>query len=187
MKRFSIACCAAVIACFAAAFAAAQTAPGVHVGVAAGTGSPAGDTRDTFETGFNGSAFVNWTPSASPVGLRVEGMYHNMGVESQASPDTGDAEIIAGLAGAVIAPKTGTVKPYAVAGAGAYNVDVDRAGLVGTDGLNSTELGWNAGGGVAFPLGKTNIFVEARYHSINTEGPDVERIKLVPVTVGITF
>jgi hypothetical protein len=187
MKRYLSICCAAAIGLFLAAGASAQSAPGVHVGVAAGTGSPAGDTKDTFETGFNGSAFLNWTPAASPVGLRVEGMYHNMGVESEASPDTGDAEIIAGLAGAVIAPKNGTVKPYAVAGGGAYNVDVDRLGLVATRGYNETELGWNAGGGVAFPLGKTNVFVEARYHSINTDGRDVERIQLIPVTVGIVF
>jgi hypothetical protein len=40
---------------------------------------------------------------------------------------------------------------------------------------------------VAFPLGKTNVFVEVRYHSINTDGRDTERIKLVPVTVGVVF
>ena len=164
MKRFLAVACAAVIGLAVASQARAQSASGVHFGVAAGAGAPAGDTSDTFETGFSGSAFLNWTPSVSPVGLRVEGMYHNMGVESEADPDTGDAEIVAGLAGAVIAPKNGTVKPYAVAGGGAYNVDVDRSGLVNTDGLNSTEFGWNAGGGLAFPVGKTNVFVEARDH-----------------------
>jgi hypothetical protein len=186
MRKLLAICCAAAIG-FVAASACGQSASGVHFGVAAGAGAPAGDTGDTFETGFNGSAFLNWTPAVSPVGLRVEGMYHNMGVESQTDPDTGDAEIIAGLAGAVIAPKNGTVKQYAVGGGGVYNVDVDRLGLVATRGYNETELGWNAGGGVAFPLGKTNVFVEARYHSINTDGRDVERIQLVPVTVGIVF
>lgn len=185
MKRFRIACCAALVACLAAVNASAQTASGVHVGVAAGPGAPAGDSRDSFETGFNGSAFVNWIPPVSPVGLRVEGMYQNMDIEPQFG-EAGDAEILAGLAGAVIAPKTGTVKPYAVGGGGIYNVDVDRPGIV-SGGTNNTEFGWNAGGGVAFPLGKTNIFVEARYHSINSEGENTERVKLVPVTVGITF
>ena len=185
MKRFAIVCCSVLLAALAAPAAQAQTAPGVHVGVATGPGAPVGDSRDSFETGFNGSAFVNWIPDVSPVGLRVEGMYQNLDIEPQFG-EGGDAEILAGLAGAVIAPKTGTVKPYAVGGGGIYNVDVDRQGLV-SGGTNNTEFGWNAGGGVAFPLGKTNIFVEARYHSINTEGEDRERVKLVPVTVGITF
>jgi hypothetical protein len=89
MKRLSIVCCAAVIACLAAGSATAQTAPGVHVGVAAGPGAPAGDSRDSFETGFNGSAFVNWIPPVSPVGLRVEGMYQNLDIEpGSASPAT---------------------------------------------------------------------------------------------------
>ena len=188
MKRIFGIGCAVAVALLGASIASAQSAPGVHVGVAAGPGAPVSDTRDTHETGFNGSAFVNWTPTVSPLGLRVEGMYQNMGIESEFTPnDDANTEILAGLAGAVIAPKNGTVKPYGVAGGGVYNVDIDAAGVPGTSGGNNTEFGWNAGGGLAFPIGQTNIFVEARYHSINNDGDNAERIKLVPVTVGIVF
>jgi opacity protein-like surface antigen len=124
---------------------------------------------------------------AAKMSLRMGANPNRRGSQPEYRPPRPRSRRAASRRSAVIAPKNGTVQPYAVAGGGAYNIDVDRRGLVATEGYNNTEFGWNAGGGVAFPLGKTNVFVEARYHSINTEGPDTERIKLVPVTVGIVF
>ena len=47
----------------------------------------------------------------------------------------------------------------------------------------STELAWNGGVGVEFPLARGNLFVEATYHRIETQRPT----EYIPIVVGLRF
>jgi hypothetical protein len=49
---------------------------------------------------------------------------------------------------------------------------------------SSTEYGWNAGLGYAFPLGRGQMAIEAKYHEINT---DSENVSYLPLTLGFRF
>jgi hypothetical protein len=54
----------------------------------------------------------------------------------------------------------------------------------GDDSNSQTKFGLNAGAGLRFQLTGFSTFIEARWHTIFTEGRNAQ---MVPITVGITF
>ena len=54
----------------------------------------------------------------------------------------------------------------------------------GNDSNSQTKFGLNAGAGLRFQLTGFSTFIEARWHTIFTEGRNAQ---MVPITVGITF
>ena len=173
-----------MFAVFTTISAFAQGSRGLHFGLSGGATFPTEDARRDFGTGWEGSALVVFNPPVSPVGLRIEGTYR--GMESNSFRGVTRVRIAAGTANVVVGPRELLIRPYFVGGLGVYSLDFtiySRAAPY--SGSNQTKLGWNAGGGVAFPLGaRSSIFVEARYHSVET---DTARFSFVPISVGILF
>jgi opacity protein-like surface antigen len=166
-----------------AAAANAQGTSGLHVGIAGGVTFPEGEAEDVFDSGWNAGALLVFQFPVVPIGIRVDGSYHKLDAAEDPGT-TGDAEILAGTANLVVGFRLLLVKPYVVGGIGVYRLDFSDESFPGAFSGTNNENGWNAGAGVSFSLRKIDVFVEARYHSVATEG---DRFEFVPVSVGIVF
>jgi len=172
---------AALLLLLATSAASAQGASGFHLGVAGGLSSPTSDARDSFDNGWHAGALLTLTPPVMPVGLRIDLQYHKL---DAAGPGGGDAEVVAGTANLVVGFRALVVKPYVLAGGGYYRLDFSEESFPSAFRDRQDEFGWNAGAGVSFSMRNIDIFVEARYHSVQTEG---DRFTFVPVSVGLVF
>lgn len=168
---------------FAASAAHAQGTSGFHLGVFGGVTLPQDEAEKVFDRGWNAGALLIFQFPVVPVGIRVDGSYHKLDVAENVGL-TGDAEILAATANVVVGFRVLLVKPYVVGGVGYYRLDFTDESFPSAFSGTENETGWNAGGGVSFSLRNIDIFVEARYHSVGTEGTD---FKFVPVSVGIVF
>ena len=54
----------------------------VKFGVMGGVSIPLSPLSDSYNLGFNGGALLDFHPPNIPVGLRVDGMYHQFGAKS---------------------------------------------------------------------------------------------------------
>jgi opacity protein-like surface antigen len=164
--------------------ARAQGTSGLHFGFEGGVSYPQGDTKDFFDNGWNGGALLVWNPPVVPVGLRIDGAYHKLDARDDTA-STGSAKIFAGTADVVLGFRAILLKPYVFGGIGYYRLDFSDSSFPSTsDDDAQNETGWNAGAGVSISLRKVDLIIEARYHSIGTEG---DRFKFVPVSIGLVF
>jgi opacity protein-like surface antigen len=166
---------------FAAATARAQGTSGLHFGVEGGLSNPQGDAKDSFDNGWNGGALLVWNIPVVPAGIRVDGSYHKFDGKTAT---TGDAEVLAATADVVVGFRAILLKPYFLAGVGYYRLDFSDASFPSAFRGKQNETGWNAGAGVSISLRKIDLFVEARYHSVDTEA---DRFEFVPISVGLVF
>jgi len=194
---------AAVLACLALAHsAAAQGAGAFSLGVSGGAVFPVQDQKDVYKRGWDGTAilYFGFGPS-SPVGLRIDGSYHELRTTSDVDAFFGDSNtrIISGTVDLVVGPRALRVAPYFLGGVGAYDLrfegqEIDTGNAFSQ---STTRFGWNAGGGLSFPLGRgrSRMFIEARYVSISLDADRFRdsirrggsRFTMVPVNVGFMF
>lgn len=158
--------------------AGAQITPNsVHFGVAAGAAIPQGDLADDTQTGFNGTVTVAFQPSMIPLGVRIDGAYNQMGAKGGG----GNAHFTSATGNFVYKfPSTG-VSPYVIGGAGLYNAAVSVTGF-GT--ISENHFGWNAGGGISFPLSGFDTFLEARFNQVKVNQTN---LNFIPITFGVMF
>ena len=182
----------AVFALIAAASNANAQMPArpVKLGISGGISQPVGDAKDAFKMGFDVGALAELHAPAIPVALRGEFMYHRYNMKDEVASalgaTSGNSRMLIGTANLVYSlPVPGLVKPYLIGGVGLYNgkskLEVDGSS---SESPSSTDFGLNGGAGVEFGLAGLSSFVEARFHSVSTEG---SRTNFVPVTVGIKF
>ena len=162
----------------------------IRVGISGGVSQPVGNASDVYKMGFDLGALAELRAPAMPVALRAEFMYHRYGIKDEVAgalgASGGNSRMLAGTANLVYSlPLPGLVKPYLIGGVGLYNgktkLDVNGSS---SESESSTDFGLNGGAGVEFGLAGLSTFVEARVHSVSTEG---SRTNFVPVTVGIKF
>jgi hypothetical protein len=168
----------------AAAEAARRRLPrSMYFNIAAGASVPTGTFNDAFKTGFNATASLGWNPPNLPFGLRIDGGYDRLRGRTVGVITYDDANIWSGLAEATLGiPLTvARLSPYVVGGGGVYHFSNYN---VGGSGNSTTKGGWNAGGGVTFSFGRTNLFVESRYMRVSTP---TDPTTFVPVVLGLTF
>ena len=183
VKRYLSNVSAVLFVMLTAASAAAQGTHGVHFGLSGTAIFPTEEARRDFATGWGGSAMVIFNPPISPVGVRAEGTY--IGMESNSSRGVTRVRIASGTANVVVSPRRLLATPYFIGGVGAYGLSFTSSSRAAPYSGDQTKLGWNAGGGIAVPLGtKSSLFVEARYHSVQA---DTGRFTFVPVSVGVVF
>ena len=177
----------------------------VSFGVVGGATVPTGDLSkgdNGASTGWHAGGAVQFSVPLIPVGLRADVMYHHLGVKNatqtfEGGTGTLKASMITGtVSGMFMVPMApgGLVKPYVIAGVGAYNLRQSFDCTSGCAGLsfndNATKFGLNGGAGVQFGLAGLSTFVEARYHHVFT-GKDSDgssySTAIIPITVGIMF
>jgi hypothetical protein len=160
---------------------------GVHLNVAAGAAIPSGDLGSVTNVGFNVTGGLSLSEPGLPVGIRLEGMFNQFNVSDQAGfqfVNAGDQiRVWGGNANAVLniplsGMTTGT-NLYAIGGIGFANVSE----TINQDSGN-TGLAWNIGGGFRFPLTGFSAYVEARYHSLSTNGVNTT---FTPIVFGLQF
>jgi opacity protein-like surface antigen len=146
--------------------------------------------------------------------MRLEGVYHNFGSPTYASPRLfaltspapipagttfhGDNSLMAGIANLVweFAAESGArLRPYALGGAGIYRVTTGES-CTGNCGdfyegkVKFNRIGFNIGAGLNFDVGATGMFLEARVHMVpkasRLQGESVSA-QFVPISLGILF
>jgi hypothetical protein len=177
---------------FVAASVLAQTAIGpsarhIRFGLAGGLTVPrTGASASTLRNGAHAQGFALLRLGALPP-LRLNVDYSRMrferpelsgltgltGIGSSATVDA-DRQLLAGVASLQIDLLHGPVRPYLLAGAGAFDVR-DLVTAAGTDhSFRCTNLGFDGGAGIALKLGPLDAFVEARLQNVvATFGGDV--------------
>lgn len=155
---------------------AAQIASPIGFNVRGGAALPVGDGSDGINTGFTLGAGLTFRPMLLPVGLRFDGDYNRFGAKDVDANVT----IWALTANAEIAPALSPI--YFVGGLGLYSSKTTVDGIGSSEA--TSDLGFNGGAGFRLPLTGFNTFVEARYHSIGTEGG---RTNYIPIVFGVSF
>lgn len=201
MRHFHSLVLAAAFVAVPGLAAAQRSGPEFNLGI--GPTFPTGDLANRNPVGYNLTAGMGVTPSASSLGFRVEGLYdafngkHNYIVVCTGAAGCGRQSWVSGLtlnltysrllprhARRRRAPAT----LYAIGGYGFYTVHLPTesgptpGGVVGFDLRDRALTGWNVGGGIRFPVGNVSAYVEARVHTMTQTGT-----RIVPVSFGLIF
>jgi len=166
----------------------------VSIGIGGGVSVPVSNAGDAFKTGFNGQGFVRFNLHQLPILPRLDFTFSKFDIEdvTLATPgSSGTGQIFAGLANVQVnLMHSGPVRPYVVAGVGAYNTKTDINGVPNVSGTTSTDFGINAGAGMVFKLGsRVSGYVEGRIDNVySSKGMiDADQVQVVPVTFGLVF
>ena len=189
MKRRLVMCAVAL------SLALLQSAAGarpVKIGFGGGMSVPVSDAKDTFKNGFHGKAMVQWNAPALPLAFRGSLGYSQLDLKSLTPGVDGKGKIISGLANVSWGFPVGPVKPYIIAGVGAFNLKTD---VGGTSGPSETKVGIDGGAGLEFKLGGIAAFVEGKLENIFTDqglsgavgSPSAFKTQIIPITFGIFF
>ena len=163
--------------------AGTATAQRPQLGLGGGATLPVSDLADVQSTGWHGLVTMGYRPAMSPVGFRIDGMYHSLGGEDALAGAAPDFRAIAVTGNVVVEAPGMVVRPYVIGGAGLYNTRRE-----GSESRNN--LGLSGGAGLRFRFMDFDTFVEARYHTaIDALGPEgSERAaSFVPITFGVSF
>jgi opacity protein-like surface antigen len=163
-------------------------------GIGGGVSVPVSDAGDAFKTGFNGQGFARFNLHQLPIQPRVDFTFSKFDlkdVKLQTPGASGTGQIFAGIANVQFNfMHSGAVRPYIVAGLGAYNSKTDISGVPNVSGSSSTDFGINAGGGFVFKLGSAvSGYAEGRIDNVYSNGGFVssDQVKVIPVTFGLVF
>ena len=182
MKRSLFAAALAGIALVSTSFEAGaqmttSAAKPVQFGVFGGVAIPSGDLSSDFNTGFSAGATVGFNSALIPLGIRIDGAYHQFGLKGGGA----NSHFTTVTGNLVYQMPSASFTPYAIGGVGLYNVGVTANGI-GSGSEN--HFGWNAGGGIKMALSGFDTFVEARYH--RATGVDAT-LAWIPITFGVMF
>lgn len=197
MRRCIVYLSAASLALAASATSAHAQQHRIRVGFGGGMSVPVSEAGDAFKSGFNGKGFVLVNLGGLP-SLRFDLGYQKFDYKQQFQNELGTggsdatSQILSGVAGLHIdLIRVGPVRPYLLAGLGAFNVrsSIDSLGN-DTGTVSTTKFGIDGGAGVAFTLGKRlDAFIEAKIQNIYTDqgAIDTKSIRVIPITFGIMF
>ena len=169
----------------------------VSFGIGGGVSVPVGDAKAAFKNGLAGHGFVRLNMHQLPIAPRVDVTFQRFDLKDLAAasplvtPPTRTNDVLAGLANVqLFLLHRGPIRPYAVAGVGAYHVTTDSSG-VGGNSTSITNFGVNGGAGVVFKLGSmVSGYIEGRVDNVYSKDKGAitkDQIQVVPVTFGIVF
>jgi hypothetical protein len=210
MRSSALAACGVLLFAAAAHAQSLSTAPSasrspIRVGFAGGVVVPrTGASLATLKTGVHGQGFVLLQLPGLPA-LRFNGDYSHMQFDrssltgipttSGGATTTPDAArtVLDGVASFQVDLLHGPVRPYVLAGVGAFNVKdvVDAASSAsGASSFSATNFGIDGGAGLAIKIGRLDAFLETRLQNVYTKQRglvDTKSIQSFPVSFGITF
>lgn len=166
----------AVLTVVGAAQVEAQVASPIGFNVRAGAAIPSGDAANGINTGLTLGAGLSFRPPMLPVGLRFDGDYNRFGAKDVDA----HLNIWSLTANAEIAPAMSPI--YFIGGIGMYSSSAGGPDVL--DSTTETDIGFNGGAGFRLPMVGFKPFVEARFHSISSEG---ERSNYIPIVLGLSF
>jgi hypothetical protein len=183
---------------------------GFYIGVDGGAAVPSGTGLNTAQsTGWHLDVPFGWDPVGSPLGVRFAAGYSHFDTKNAFentafdNPQiwSGDADLKLHLPTVMAWNRRFSI--YGIGGA-SYNrfkslVQSGEDGLITVGDQTGSGVGifpttadnswhdawgWNAGGGLEFGFGRTNLFVESRYVRFNRSGGNLSQ---VPVVVGLSW
>lgn len=187
-----ISTCAVAATLIVPAIAQAQERP-IRVGFGGGVTVPTSDYRDALENGINGQGFVLFRLPGLPLSLRGTLNYNRFEFKPEGLPDEnfdGTTQILAGLANVTFdLISAGPIRPYLLAGLGAFNVRtrLEEDGVSDSD--SRTNFGIDGGAGLKMRLFGLDAYIEGRVANVYTDEGlvDTRSIQYIPVTFGIMF
>ena len=139
---------------------------------------PQGSFGDGFSTGLHGMAGANLGLTRAPLSARIDAAYHSNKCDAGGCGDV-SSRLLTVSGDLELNFPTPANHPYLIGG-----ITWGRSTLGGSDAPSGadaeTDVGYNIGGGLHFPLGGNKLFIEARYF-------DVGDLKFVPITFGVRF
>jgi len=167
----------------------------IRIMIGGGASVPTGDLSNIYETGYNvqGSLLINF--AGFPINLRTDVNYSRLKLKDLLTTPTpggagyGDdaAKLLGGLVNLTIPLGIGPIRPYIIAGLGAFNVDHAQVSTAPSE--SSVEFAVNGGAGIALRLFGLEAFIEGRINNVYTDRGviDTKSIQMIPVTFGIIF
>lgn len=196
MQRTALSVAAVAMLTAAPALAVAQQMPGaptvrpVRLGFAGGVIIPrTGATTASLKTGVQGQGFLLFQLPGGLPAIRANVDYAKMKVDhptTNLAGETDERTMIDGVAGVKFDLIPGPVRPYIMAGVGAFNVK----DLYGTTSVSDTNFGVDGGAGVSVKLGPIDAFVETRLQNVWTKQSGAAKsssFQSFPVSFGILF
>ena len=192
MKRSYLSCVALASSLLLLPVVASAKGRLVQIGFGGGVSVPVSDAKNAFKSGFHGQGMVRWNLPKMPLSLRGTLGYERLDLKSVAGGATGSGSILSGLGNVTLAFPVGPVKPYILAGLGAFNT---RTNVSGTPGTSQTKFGIDGGVGLEFRLGALSGFIEGKLQNIYTDkgfssalgSAKAFSTQIIPVTFGIFF
>jgi opacity protein-like surface antigen len=162
----------------------------IRIGFGGGVSVPTSNAADALDNGVNGQAFLLVDPGLGfPIRLNL-GYQKFDWKEALLAGATGESQIVSGVAGLTFdLIRIGPVRPYVMAGLGAFNIKETLDGTATDGSTSTTNFGIDGGAGIALKIGRLEAFIEGRVQNVYTnEGAiDASTIRAVPVTFGILF
>jgi hypothetical protein len=185
-----------------------------YVGIGAGAGIPTQGIRNAYDPGITVAVPIGWDAPFNPLGFRIDLGYSRFNARnafrnptntsSGATLTTVDPQVWSALANLKLRlPFLGTFGGgptsglYVVGGGGVNyfrnyattfartNPELDPNGTTNyANTSSSTRLALNAGGGLSWGIGMTELFLESRYVTAFTPS---NRASYVPVILGVTL
>lgn len=165
----------------------------IRVMIGGGAALPLGDFGDRHDPGYTmqGALLINF--AGFPINLRTDVNYSNMKLKDVFNPGGQTAladdatKIFGGLLSLTVPLGSGPIRPYVMAGLGAFNVD--PAQISATPTKSSVEFAINGGAGLQLRLFGLEAFVEARLNNVYTDKGiiDTKGIQMIPLTFGVIF
>ncbi|HUF25755.1 MAG TPA: hypothetical protein VMM18_02140 [Gemmatimonadaceae bacterium] len=149
-------------------------------------------------TGFNATLLAGWRGETMPWGLRIDATYDQLQGRTINGTRLDNASVISGMADATFDVPWGVGRSglYLVGGVGVHRLSdfsFEREDFIPGEEApdrprfiteSSTDFGVNAGLGLRFGMGRSNLFVEGRWVNVFRGDQDV---RYIPVVLGITF
>jgi opacity protein-like surface antigen len=150
-----------------------------------------GATVLSVKTGVQGQGFMLIQLPGGLPALRMNVDYAKMKFDrpttaGAATTVSGDRKVLDGVAGIRLDLLPGPVRPYVLAGVGAFKME----DVVGATSFSDTNFGADGGVGVSFKLGRISGFFETRLQNVWTNKAgfvDTKMIQSFPVSFGLLF
>ena len=166
--------------------------PLVQVGFGGGMSVPTSNAKEAFENGVHGRGFMLLNiPGLPSFRFDLSATKFDWREAVLGAPTMqGESQVLAGLANLSIDLFKGPIRPYVMAGVGAFHIRNELQAEGEPDETSSqTRFGIDGGAGLAIKIKRLEMFVEGRVQNVYTERGliDTKSIQTVPVTFGIVF
>ena len=163
----------------------------VSIGFGGGMSVPTSNAKQAFENGVHGRGFmlVN-LPGVPTLRFDLSGTKFDWKEAVVGGPTAeGQSQVFAGLANISVNLLKGPIRPYVMAGVGAFNIQNQLESGGTTESSSEMKFGIDGGVGLAIKIMRLEMFVEGRVQNVYTEAGmiDTKSIQTIPVTFGIIF
>jgi hypothetical protein len=153
---------------------------------------PVGDFGKRYDDGYNLQGALLFHFAGFPINLRTDVNYTRLklnDVLQLTTPGYGNesAQLLGGLANLTVPLGVGPVRPYVMAGLGAFSVDPAQVGTEMVE--SSVSFAVNGGAGIQIRLFGVEAFVETRVNNVYTDKGVIDKksIQMIPITFGVIF